>query len=176
MGLNDLLFCALAAMALISACAVIFTKHTVYAALFFVTHLMCLAGIYALLNAPIIAALQVMVYGGAVMVLFIFAIMILDSNEEQKLNPSEGEMKSLVWAGLLGLALVGAFFGFSNRFNISAALAPAAAAGSPSLSLDNIGNLGRMLYRDYLLAFEMTGVLLFVAVVGIMVMAKRKLD
>jgi NADH-quinone oxidoreductase subunit J len=174
-GLNDLLFCGLAAFALVTACAVIFTKHTVYAALFFVSHLMCLAGIYALLNAPLIAVIQVMVYGGAVMVLFVFAIMILDANEELKLNPEEGAIKSLVWASVLGLALTGVFFGFANRFNIRDALAPAAPSAT-DLSLDNVASLGRMLYRDYLFTFELTGVLLLVAVVGIMVMAKRKLD
>ncbi len=81
MGLNGLLFAALAAFAVASALAVVFVRHTVYAALFFVAHLMALSGIYALLNAPLLAVVQVMVYGGAVMVLFVFAIMILDANE-----------------------------------------------------------------------------------------------
>jgi NADH-quinone oxidoreductase subunit J len=174
-GLNDLLFFLLGTFALASAAAVIFTKHTVYAALFFVSHLMALAGIYALLNAPLIAVLQVMVYGGAVMVLFVFAIMILDANEEEKLTP-KGEIKSLAWAGVLGLGLIGAFFGFANRFNFHEALAPTTASAGSVLFEDNVRQLARLLYKDYLFAFELTGVLLLVAVVGIMVMAKRKLD
>lgn len=175
MGLNELLFAACAGLALLTAVAVVFTKKTQYAALFFVTHLMALAAIYALLNAPVLAALQVMVYAGAVMVVFVFAIMILDADELEKLMPGNDGKTALI-AGSLGLLLAGAFFGFSNRFNLSGALAPAAAKDAVSLSVDNVAVLARMLYRDYLVAFELTGVLLLVAVVGIMVMAKRKLD
>jgi len=173
--LNEILFDLCAALALITALAVVFTKRTQYAALFFVSHLMAIAAIYALLNAPVLAALQVMVYAGAVMVVFVFAIMILDADELEKLMPAQ-EGKTFIVAGVLGLALIGAFFGFSNHFDVTHALAPAAAANATLLSVDNMASLARVLYRDYLFPFEMTGVLLLVAVVGIMVMAKRKLD
>lgn len=175
MGLNEVLFALCALLALVTALAVVFTKRTQYAALFFVTHLMALAAIYALLNAPVLAMLQVMVYAGAVMIVFVFAIMILDADELEKLMPGN-EGKTFLIAGGLGMGLVAAFFGFSNRFDIAASLAPGAAAGAPSVSIDNIALLARTLYRDYLVAFEATGLLLLVAVVGIMVMAKRKLD
>lgn len=179
MGLNDLLapslFVLAAALALITALAVVFTKRTQYAALFFVTHLFCLASIYALLNAPVLAFLQVMVYAGAVMIVFVFAIMILDADELNKLMTDNVGKTALV-AGGLGLALMGGFFGFSNRFNLAGSLAPAAKAEMPLLSADNFASLARVLFREYLFAFELVGVLLLVAVVGIMVMAKRKLD
>ena len=180
MGLNDALttslFAVAAAIALSTALAVVFTKRTQYAALFFVTHLMALAGIYALLNAPTLAALQIMVYAGAVMVVFIFAIMILDADELEKLSPHAGEGKTLAAAGALGILLIAAFFGFANRFNLAAALAPAAKEDAALLNADNVASLARSLYRGYLFPFEMTGILLLVAVVGIMIMAKRKLD
>lgn len=173
--MNEALFGLCAALALLTALAVVFTKRTQYAALFFVTHLMALAAIYALLNAPVLAALQVMVYAGAVMIVFVFAIMILDADELEKLMP-KNEGKTALVAGCLGLGLASAFFGFSNRFNLVGALAPAAAADAAGLSVDNVKLLARMLYRDYMPAFQLTGILLLVAVVGIMVMAKRKLD
>jgi NADH-quinone oxidoreductase subunit J len=176
MGLNEILFAACAGLALATALAVVFTKRTQYAALFFVTHLMSLAAIYALLNAPVLAALQVMVYAGAVMVVFVFAIMILDADELEKLMPSQGEGVTVLVSGGLGLLLISAFFGFANRFKLAEALAPAAKAGSAGLAEGNIEALARLLYRGYLPAFELTGILLLVAVVGIMVMAKRKLD
>src|SRR6186713_2841666 len=78
MGLSGLIFAACAAFALAAALAVVFTRNTVYSALWFVAHLGAVAVMYALMNAPLLGALQVMVYAGAVMVLFIFAIMILD--------------------------------------------------------------------------------------------------
>jgi NADH-quinone oxidoreductase subunit J len=173
--MQQFIFGLSAMLALVTALAVVFTKKTQYAALFFVTHLMALAAIYALLNAPVLAVLQVMVYAGAVMVVFIFAIMILDADELKKLMPG-GQGIQVMAAAALGLGLGAAFFGFSNRFDIASALAPPAAPGSPLLSVDNVAALARVLYRDYMVAFQLTGILLLVAVVGIMVLAKRKLD
>lgn len=174
MGLNEALFVGAAAFALLCATAVVFVRHTVYAALFFVAHLGAVAVLYALLNAPLIAALQIMVYGGAVMVLFLFAIMILDSNELEKLKEG-GEAKSFLWGGAAFTLLLAAFFGMANRFNLSAVLAPGSDKG-PALSLDNVKQVARSLYGEHLFAFELVGVLLLVAVVGILVMAKRRLD
>jgi NADH-quinone oxidoreductase subunit J len=175
-GLNDALFAASAALALLSAMAVVFTKRTQYAALFFVTHLMSLAAMYALLSAPVLAALQVAVYGGAIVVVFIFAIMILDADELEKLMPSAGEAKQVGIAGALGLLLIAAFFGFANRFDLTHSLKAFPEKNGAVLGTDNMVQLARVLYRDYLFAFELTGILLLVAVVGIMVMAKRNLD
>jgi NADH-quinone oxidoreductase subunit J len=174
LGLNEVLFSLAAIAAIVTAIAVVFTKKTQYAALFFVTHLMALASIYALLDAPVLAVLQIMVYAGAVMVVFVFAIMILDADELEKLMPAN-EGRSFVAASLVVLALVGGFFGFANRFDIAKALAPAATAGT-SLATDNAAVLARVLYKDYASVFELVGLLLLVAVVGIMVMAKRRLD
>ena len=175
MGLSGLIFAGCAAFALAAALAVVFTRNTVYCALWFVAHLGALAVMYALLNAPLLGALQVMVYAGAVMVLFIFAIMILDI---EHLEDEEIGGKPWILAGSAALVatLGGLFFGLSNHFNLTAAMAPAPAADVPSLDIDNLARLGRVLYRDYTLAFELTGLLLLVAVVGIMVMAKRHLE
>lgn len=174
MGLKELLFALGAALAVATAFAVVLTKRTQYAALFFVTHLMAIASLYAILNAPVLAFLQIMVYAGAVMVVFVFAIMILDADELEKLMPKSEGLTYTV-GGFIGLLLVGAFFGFSNHFDVASTLAPAPSAAN-NLSVDNLASIGRVLYGQNLPIFEMTGVLLLVAVVGIMVMAKRKLD
>jgi NADH-quinone oxidoreductase subunit J len=170
MGLNQVLLAFASVFALASALCVVFTRRTNLAALWFVTHLMSLAVIYALLDAPLLAALQVMVYAGAVVVVFIFAIMILDADEQDKLTAQPG------WQGLAALGasgvLLASFFGYSNKFEIAKALAP---AGQPFTG-DNTKALALVLFRDYLPAFELAGVLLLVAVVGILVMAKRKLE
>ena len=84
MGLNDALFAVFSFGALASAIAVVLTRNTVHAALHFVGHLLCLAVLYCLLNAPLLGVIQVMVYAGAVMVLFLFAVMILDIGEQER--------------------------------------------------------------------------------------------
>ena len=80
MGLSQMFFIACAAFALATALAVVFTRHAVYSAFFLVLHMLSLSAIYGLLNAPLIAVIQVMVYAGAVVVLFVFALMILGAS------------------------------------------------------------------------------------------------
>jgi NADH-quinone oxidoreductase subunit J len=175
MGLNELLFALFAATALVTALSVVVTRNTVYAALFFVAHLLCLAVLYGLLDAPLLGVLQVMVYAGAVMVLFLFAVMILDINVQESQDLGEKPWQ-LAGAGVLALGFVGVLFGYSNKFHIADALAPAGPATAPGFGADNITAIARILFRDYALAFECAGVLLLVAVVAVMVMAKRKLE
>jgi NADH-quinone oxidoreductase subunit J len=175
MGLNEALFALFAAGALASAMAVVVTRNTVYAALHFVGHLLCLAAIYSLLHAPLLGVLQVMVYAGAVMVLFLFAVMILDipQQEEQDLGAQPWQ---LFLGGLVALTFAGMLFGFSHGFKLASALAPAGDPAKPAVDTDNIAAVARVLFRDYALAFETTGFLLLAAVVAVMVMAKRKLE
>jgi NADH-quinone oxidoreductase subunit J len=175
MGLNQLLFGFFSALALATVLAVVVVRNTVYAALFFIAHLLSLAVLYSLHHAPLLGVLQVMVYAGAVMVLFLFAVMILDidAQEQQDLGEHPGQ---LVAAGLAALGLLGVLFGFSNRFRIAEALAPAASPDTPSVDVDNIAKVARLLFRDNVLSFEAAGILLLVAVVAVMVMAKRKLE
>jgi len=175
MGLNDALFAVFALGALCSALAVVLTRNTVHVALHFVGHLLCLAALYSLLDAPLLGVLQVMVYAGAVMVLFLFAVMILDMREQERepLFSSRGQaFGGLVLAGLL-LALLGAALGHDR---LASALAPAADPALPSVGADNIPRVARLLFREGALVFEAVGVLLLTAVVAVMVMAKRKLE
>ena len=175
MGLNEILFGLFASLALASAFAVVVTRNTVYAALYFVLHLLCLAALYAFHHAPLLAALQVMVYAGAVMVLFVFAVMILDLRTQETQDIAEHPVQ-IAAAGGLVLVLWGLFFGFSNKFKLASALAPAGDAAKANLDVDNVYQIARLLFRDYALAFETVGVLLLLAVVAVMVMAKRKLE
>lgn len=175
MGLNEALFAVFAAGALASAMAVVVTRNTVYAALHFVGHLLCLAVLYSLHHAPLLGVLQVMVYAGAVMVLFLFAVMILDipQQEQQDLGAKPWQLAA---GALVALVFAGMLFGFSNGFKLASALAPAGDAAKPAVDVDNIAAVARVLFRDYALAFETVGFLLLAAVVAVMVMAKRKLE
>jgi NADH-quinone oxidoreductase subunit J len=173
LSLAQVLSLAFAALALSSAAAVVFTRHTVYAALFFIVHLMALSVVYAFLHAPLIAVLQVMVYAGAVMVLFLFAIMILDASVLDRMGLGK-EASQIVMGLCVVLGLGAAFFLFGRDHLLKLALAPA--QDNPLFQAENVPQVARLLYRQYLFPFELISVLLVVAVVGIMVMAKKKLE
>lgn len=175
MGLNDVLFAVFSFGALASALAVVLTRNTVHVALHFVGHLLCLAALYCLLQAPLLGVLQVMVYAGAVMVLFLFAVMILDIGEQER-SPIVffvGQAAGAVLLALLLFALLA--FGLS-RDGLDAALAPLGASQAPGVDVDNIARVARALFGAGALTFEAVGVLLLTAVVAVMVMAKRTLE
>ena len=174
MGLNDALFAVFAVGALASAVAVVLTRNTVHAALHFVGHLLCLAALYCLLQAPLLGVIQVMVYAGAVMVLFLFAVMILDIGEQERSDLFAGAGQT-AGAAVLGLALL-ALLARACSFGSAAALAPEGAASAPAVDVDNVAAVARALFRGDALTFEAVGVLLLTAVVAVMVMAKRKLE
>jgi NADH-quinone oxidoreductase subunit J len=175
MGLSDALFAVFSFGALASAIAVVLTRNTVHAALHFVGHLLCLAVLYCLLNAPLLGVIQVMVYAGAVMVLFLFAVMILDIGEQER--ASLFNTPGQAWgAGILGALLFALLaFGLAHG-GLDKALAPAGLAAAPGVDVDNIAQVARSLFRGGALTFEALGVLLLTAVVAVMVMAKRKLE
>jgi NADH-quinone oxidoreductase subunit J len=173
MGLSYILFMVFAFSAILSALAVVMTRNTVHAALHFVGHLLCLAGLYSLLHAPLLGVLQVMVYAGAVMVLFLFAVMILDMGEQERSTIASSRWQFAA-AVVAAVALAAALAAFAKP-SLGAALAPAGDAAK-DLAADNIREIARALFRQYALAFEAVGVLLLTAVVAVMVMAKRKLE
>jgi NADH-quinone oxidoreductase subunit J len=155
---------------LASALAVVVTRHAIHAALWFITHLLCLACIYGLLNAPLLAVLQVMVYAGAVMVLFLFAIMILDASVLPPLPQAKGTLQAL--AGVLGalcLLAPGLAWLLLEGRTLDLAMPAAFDPGSTVA-------VARVLFGSYLYPFELVSILLLVALIAIMVLASRKLD
>lgn len=173
MGLNGALIMIFSLCALAGAVAVVLTRNTVHAALWFVSHLLCLAALYALLDAPLLGVLQVMVYAGAVVVLFLFATMILDMREQERdtLFSTRGQALGAV---LLAAVLLGSLASLFGHDTAAALAAPDLSA--PSVGVDNIARVARLLFRDQALVFEAVGLLLLSAVVAVMVMAKRKLE
>jgi len=170
MGLTLALGMVFGALALASALAVVATRHAIHSALWFITHLLCLACIYGLLNAPLLAVLQVMVYSGAVMVLFLFAIMILDASVLPALPRGKGALQALggVLVALCLLAPGLAWLQLEGR-GLSQTLPAASADGSTAA-------VARVLFGSYLYPFELVSVLLLVALIGVMVLASRKLE
>lgn len=165
MTVNLVLFLILATVAVISALGMLFSRNTVYSALFLVLNFATVAVFYLLLGAPFIAITQVTVYAGAIMVLFIFVIMLLGADPLPEGN-------TLPWQKWLaaGLALVLAVEGI---FLISTQKA-AGIINSPAVDAGNPKLLGQMLFSEYLLPFEATSILLLVAMVGAIVLTNKK--
>ena len=157
-------FFVIAAIAVGSALGLILRPNAIHGALFLVINLGSVAALYLMLGAEFLAAAQVIVYAGAIMVLFVFAIMVLiPGKEESGSDPRRGaRLLALPVGGLLLLLLV---FVVMGRWT-----GPSAPAG-PSGSA---GAVGRLLFTSYLFPFELTSVLLLAAMVGVLLLARRR--
>ena len=158
-------FLVLAAIAIVAALAMITSRNAVHAALFLVINLGTIAVFYLVLNAPFLAMVQVAVYAGAIMVLFLFVIMLLGAERtggESKLK----WQRPLAIALALALLIEGAYVVLS-QMESRQELTPALADSSPAA-------IGQLLFDRYLLPFEITSVLLLVAMVGAIVLTMRK--
>jgi NADH-quinone oxidoreductase subunit J len=160
-----IVFFVLAALAIIGAINLILQKHPIHSALSLIVVMVALAGLYLLLGAEFVAAVQIIVYGGAIMVLFVFVIMLLNAGIEEHTSISK-------MAGPPGMLLVIALAGF-----VAATLArstdaiqaqPQAGQIAPTLGISN------MIFRDFVYPFELTSFLILVAVLGATVLAQRE--
>jgi len=186
--MTEIVFYLLAFMAVLSALLCITQKNPVPSALWLVSTMFALAAIYVLLNAQFIAAMQVLVYAGAVMVLFLFVIMLLNLGKADTSDLKRGPVflvATLLGAGLLTALLV---VRHTSLAGLAAKAGGPAGAGSPfavlpgagqvqSLESFNnaVGALARPMFEIYLVPFEITSILLLAAAVGAVVLAKRKL-
>src|SRR5512133_2073152 len=149
------------------AVGVLLARSPVYAAMNLVASFFCMAAIYVLLTAHLIAFMQVLVYAGAVMVLFLFVIMLLSlGNEHLVPEPSKRAMQ---WVGVVGaVALAGVVAVAISRVTEGAATSVDGTFGT-------VKAVGRVLFTEFLLPFEATSLLLLVAIVGAVVVAKERI-
>jgi len=163
--MDQITFFALALPLVVVAALVILHPNPVYSALCLVLTLFILAVYFLFLDAHMVAALQIIVYAGAIMVLFLFVIMLLNIQTD----PQESQRKGLRWAaGIGGGVLVAELFLLLRRTPTT--------GGHDSLpeGFGTVTVLSERLFTDFLLPFEITSVLLLVAVVGAVVLAKRQ--
>ncbi len=165
-----LVFAPLAAVALATAVLVIVLRNPIYCALSLVGTFFALSGLYLLLQAQFIAVVQVIIYAGAIMVLFLFVIMLLDVGHEPPAWLRRDRPKLVLGIVLISLLLLELAVAIGSR--VSQAI-----QGPYTSELVNaIGNtqlVGRLLFTDFLIPFEITSFILLVAIVGAMVLAKR---
>ena len=166
MSVPFVLFYIFAALAVVSALAMILNvRNTVASVMSLVVTMVSLAGIYVLLAAYLVAAIQIMVYGGAIVVLFLFVVMLLNLRSDEFLPARQRWMK---FAG----ALLGVFL-FAESLRVLGGFhePPPLPEGFGGYRL-----LGLSLYTDYLLIVEVISLLLTAAIVGALILAKREID
>jgi NADH-quinone oxidoreductase subunit J len=164
------LFYLFAAVAVSASLLVIAQRNPIYSVLLLILSFGALSGLYILLDAPFVALIQIIIYAGAIMVLFLFVVMLLNAPREEteydeRTHPllrggpiRLGAVLALVLAGELGWAL-------TRRGGES--------GGFPGAAVSSVSALGRMLFTDYAFQFEVTSVLILVAMVGAVVLARR---
>ena len=159
------IFFVLAALAVLGAVSLILQSHPIHSALSLILVMVSLAGLYLLMGAEFVAAVQIIVYAGAVMVLFIFVIMLLNAGVEERTNFS----KLATFGGIpLGLALGGIIAAAVARS--SGHLPPPAASGAMS----STKQLSMQLFSTFVYPFELTSFLILVAILGAIVLAQRE--
>ncbi|RPD47164.1 NADH-quinone oxidoreductase subunit J [Hymenobacter sediminis] len=161
------LFLFLAFVALLSALGVVFAKNPVHSVLFLILTFFALSGHYLLLNAQFLAAVNIIVYAGAIMVLFLFVIMFLNLNvDTEPHKPALAKIAAAIAGGSLLVILVAALKDVQ----------PTGAATDASFDsqIGMVDRLGLVLYQQYLLPFELASVLFLVAMVGAVMLGKRE--
>ena len=160
-----IVFFVLAAMCVIGAVSLILQRHPIHSALSLIVVMVALAGLYLLMGAEFVAAVQIIVYGGAIMVLFVFVIMLLNAGLEERTNVSR-------IAGIAGIPLAVALTGFLAamvaRSQDTVQAATQTGATAPTKALSNL------LFQNFVYPFELTSFLILVAILGAIVLGAAR--
>jgi len=160
-----LVFLVIGTIAVASSILVVAMRNPVHSALFLLLTFLCVAVLFVIKSAEFVAAVQVLVYAGGIMVLFLFVVMLLDLKEEER-------RKIRKFSLVAGVVSVGAIVGII----VKSLLAAKPGAGLPAPQLEGAtAPLGRLLFTHYLLPFEIVSVLLLVAMVGVILLSKKDL-
>ncbi len=156
-------FLVLAAMAVAGAISLILQRHPIHSALSLIVVMVAIAGLYLLQGAEFVAAVQIIVYAGAIMVVFIFVIMLLNAGAEERANLSR-------WARFVGVPL-GIVFLAEVAYWIGRATLH---LGSGPWQAVSTRDLSTLLFREYVFPFELTSFLILIALLGALVLARRE--
>jgi len=160
-------------IAIASSIAFVTRKSPVAAALWLVTTMFCLAALYVMLEAHFVGVIQVLVYAGAIMVVFLFVVMLLNLGQPSDLADIRGKWGRLA-ASLLGLALLAQVMALAGK-RLPEPFTPGGGYNADVVrDLGAVGSIAQPLFTEYLLAFELTSILLLVAIVGAVVIGRRR--
>jgi NADH-quinone oxidoreductase subunit J len=160
------IFFGLAVVAVAAGVGVIVQRNAVWSALFLLVNFCCLAGLYLLLNAQFVALVQVIIYAGAIVVLFLFVVMLLGmENAEETPDPRRYQRIAGVLLGTLLLAGV-----------VWALIVSVGGWVRPLIRTDNVREIGAAMLTDFAIPFELASIVLLVAIIGAVVLAKQRLE
>ena len=173
--MNALAFWIFAAATVVASLLVIGQRNPMYSVLLLIVSFMALSGLYVLLGAPFVAAIQIIIYAGAIMVLFLFVVMLLNAPKEDgadwdrthPLRQPGGTRWGTLLVGLLIVQLASALMSVREYHN-------PVGAQSDATSVSSVGDLGRSIFTRHTFAFEATSILILVAMVGAVVLARRE--
>jgi NADH-quinone oxidoreductase subunit J len=159
------IFYLLSILALYSALMVLVSRKQIHSVLYLTLTFFAIAGHYILLNAQFLAVVHIIVYAGAIMVLFLFTVMLLNLNkDEHSGKPRWVQIAAVVAGGMLMIVLIAVFRGYDI-----------AAVQDPSLTqIGLVKNLGRVLYDEYLVPFELSSILFLTAMIGAVMLGKKE--
>ncbi len=165
--MDQFLFFLVAFLAVTSAVYFVFARNPLYAILSLIVTMFSIAGMYILLNAQFLAIIQIIVYAGAIMVLFLYILMMLNLNKQDESKKNNTlKFVGVFTAGLLLIGVLGVFRGVQQNH-----VAVANADGSIGLTK----NLGRLLFNEYVLPFELASILILAGIVGAVLIGKKDL-
>lgn len=164
MSLVEITFWGLSFIALVSALMTVFSKNPIFSAIYLLICFSCIAGHYLLLNAQFLFIVHIIVYAGAIMVLFLTTLMLMNLNEEtEKHKPAIAQIGAIIASIILGLVLV-------------SAIGQTATLNAPAETLVDVGSikvLGKVLLDEYFYPFEFISILLLTAMVGVVLLTKK---
>lgn len=165
--MEQILFFINAAIAVASAVSFVFSKKPLYAILSLIVTMFSIAGMYILLNAQFLGIVQVIVYAGAIMVLFLYILMMLNLNKDDEIQKNNIlKFIGVFCAGMLFIGMLGALRGIKQEIF---------AAENVDSSIGLTKNLGRLLFNEYVLPFELASILILAGIVGAVLIGKKEL-
>jgi len=175
LGTELLLFYAFGAIAAAASLLVVLQRNPMHSVLLLIVSFCALAGLYIGLEAPFAAVVQIIIYAGAIMVLFLFVVMLLNAHREDEVDVGARPVRGPLRAGaVLAVVLVAELAWALVRAAGTRGGALFAGAGADPAALQSVRTLGNVLFTEYSLAFEVTSILIIVAMIGAVVLAKRE--
>ena len=173
MASEQLVFYAFAAVTVLGSLFVIVQRNPIYSVLALIGAFFGLSGLYVLLDAPFVAIVQIIIYAGAIMVLFLFVVMLLNIPREDATEWDRAHPLYRPWpmriGGLLALLLIAQL-----AWALMRTPGIRDGVGVQAAGISDVGELGRVLFTDYMFAFEVTSILILASMVGAVILARKQ--
>ena len=168
-----LVFYAFAAVTVLGSLFVIVQRNPIYSVLSLIGAFFGLSGLYVLLDAPFVAIVQIIIYAGAIMVLFLFVVMLLNVPREDAAEWDRTHVLYRPWPRRVG-ALLAVLLIAQLGWALSRTPGLGDGVGQQTAGISDVGELGRVLFTDYMFAFEVTSILILASMVGAVILARRQ--